>query len=46
MNKKLFYTAPASKVFEVRLEGVIAAQTNQGGGGNYGDDDTNDNGDY
>lgn len=25
MNKKLFYTAPTSKLFEVRMEGLIAA---------------------
>lgn len=25
MNKKLFYESPASKIFEVRLEGIIAS---------------------
>ena len=25
MNKKLFYSAPASKVYSIRLEGVIAS---------------------
>lgn len=46
MKTKFLYDAPTSKVIEVRLEGVIAAQTNLGGGGSYGDDDTNDNGEY
>ena len=37
------YEAPACKLYSIHIEGVIAAS---GGGGSYGDDDTNDNGEY
>ena len=51
MNKKLFYTAPTSKLFEVRMEGFIAASDDpngyhSGGGGSYDGNSTNDNDDY
>ena len=47
MNKK-FYEKPSAEVLVVRFEGVICESGgyHQGGGGSYGDDDTNDNGDY
>ena len=52
--KKQLYEQPLAEIFELNLQGSCL-QTNlsdgangyhQGGGGSYGDDDTNDNGDY
>ena len=48
MNKKQLYSAPEAELLVVKFEGNFC-QTNeytQGGGGQYGDEDTNDNGEY
>lgn len=49
--KKLNYQKPTTDVLVVRFEGIICASDpahsyHLGGGGSYGNDDTNDNGDY
>ena len=49
MNQKQFYTSPEVDVLVVRFEANImsgADAFHQGGGGYYGGNDTNDNGDY
>ena len=46
MIKKQFYTAPEAESPEIRFEENVCTPTNQGGGGQYGDDDTHDNGGY
>lgn len=49
MIKKSFYEAPDAELLLVRFERAILSNPDgyhQGGGGSYGDDDTNDNGDY
>ena len=48
MNKKQFYEAPETELLVVRFEGNIMSPNGytEGGGGSYGDDDTNDNGDF
>lgn len=48
MNKKLLYKAPASIIFEVRLEGTILQGSNEPGtpdNGGYGDNPLDDLGD-
>ena len=47
--ERKLYTAPVCKMHVLELDGTLLAGADsyiQGGGGNYGDDDTNDNGDY
>lgn len=46
--RKNYYSAPETELFFVKFEENIMSPTgyNQGGGGQYGDGDTNDNGDY
>ena len=51
MNKlKFSYEQPCSETLVVRLEGAMICGSpdgyHPGGGGSYGDDDTNENGDY
>ena len=49
MIKKLFYVTPKTEALVVRFEWNIMSNPDgyhQGGGGSYGGDDTNDNGDY
>lgn len=44
---KQFYETPTTKTLVVRFQGVLCTSPNgytQGGGGSYGDGDTNDNG--
>ena len=46
---KQFYETPTTKTLVVRFQGMLCGSPNgynQGGGGSYGDGDTNDNGDY
>ena len=51
VKKKLFsnaeaYAAPVCNVLDVVVNEGIMLLSNVGGGGQYGDDDTNDNGDF
>lgn len=49
MNKKLFYAQPTAEVVVVSTVEIICGSPNgyhQGGGGSYGNEDTNDNGDF
>ncbi|MBR5660055.1 MAG: hypothetical protein IKW99_00715 [Bacteroidales bacterium] len=50
MKKKIYYEAPEMEQILLKLEqGILtdsATGYNQGGGGSYGDGDTNNNGDY
>ena len=49
MIKKLMteaYEAPMVEVLDIAVEQGFASSGNIGGGGTYGDDDTNDNGGY
>ena len=49
MTQKMFYVTPTTKTLVVRFEGMLMQSPggyHQGGGGSYGDGDTNDNGDY
>ena len=51
MMKKIkeLYSSPDTTVLVVRFEGMLMGSPDgyhQGGGGSYGDDDTNSNGDY
>ena len=50
MKKTTFYEAPETELIlvnyeEAFLNGTTGGYT-EGGGGSYGDDDTNDNGEY
>ena len=50
MKRKTFYEAPETELIlvnyeEAFLNGTTGGYT-EGGGGSYGDDDTNDNGEY
>jgi hypothetical protein len=48
MQKVSSYETPSVTTLEVLSEGVLCGSYDWtvGGGGSYGDDDTNDNGDY
>lgn len=51
VKKNLFsnaeaYAAPVCNVLDVVVNAGIMLLSNVGGGGQYGDDDTNDNGDF
>ncbi|MBO4340295.1 MAG: hypothetical protein J5835_02555 [Bacteroidales bacterium] len=49
MKKTMFYKTPVTELLVVRFEENIlsgADAFHEGGGGYYGGDDTNDNGDY
>lgn len=51
MMKKIkeLYSSPDTTVLVVRFEGMLMGSPDgyhQGGGGSYGDDDTNSNGDF
>ena len=43
---KELYSSPLAELLGGRFEENIMDSYTQGGGGHYGDDDTNDNGDY
>ena len=43
---KELYSSPLSELLVVRFEENFLDSYTQGGGGHYGDDDTNDNGDF
>ena len=46
---KELYSSPTTELLVVRFEGNFCGTANgyqQGGGGSYDDNDTNDNGDY
>ena len=40
------YASPQVQIFTLRSEGVLCGSYYLGGGGVYGDDDMNDNGEY
>jgi hypothetical protein len=42
MKTKLFYTAPASNIYEVRLEGMVAVSLSDQGTENSGYDNPDD----
>ena len=49
--KKTFYEQPTTKILVVRFEGILCGSDpakvyHIGGAGSYGDDDSNENGDY
>lgn len=49
--KKEIYSQPTTEILEITLDANVLQETsntgyNLGGGGSYGDDDTNNNGDY
>ena len=49
MIKKMMteaYEAPMVEVLDIAVEQGFASSINEGGGGSYGDEDTNDNGGY
>ena len=50
MNKiKELYSSPTTKILVVKFGGMLCQSPGgykQGGGGQYGDGDTNDNGEY
>lgn len=47
MEKKETYKAPEMRSVVLIKEGVMQADSyHQGGGGSYGNEDTNDNGEY
>ena len=48
-KKSVFYSAPTTKYIVVRYGSVLMGSPNgynPGGGGSYGDGDTNNNGDF
>ena len=47
MNKKQLYSAPEAELLVIKFEENFCQTTyTLGGGGQYGDEDTNDNGEY
>ena len=48
MKKKTYYETPEAELIVVRFDGNFCATEifNQGGGGQYGDDDINENDPY